>query len=287
MRFAGRKWTSVIAVVLFVSTFLFYYWSIAHTFVIPSIDGPYYLIEVKGILSTGGMIYVDPPLTFYAFALLALLLKSAGTGVETGSALFAAATSVATYFLFKRIFKAELPAIAASIAAAVSAEHISLSTNLIKNSVGLLFVVGLVYFLQRSLEADKRMRWNVVGVMGLFLLAMLTHVLDQGVALLFMVGYFAFSLALKNRRLAVSYGSMLLTALACTVAGYLLVPSYFGDFEKGVVFASDLAAAASATSGGAPPGASVSDPLIYVFLAAGLLLTTYEWLKGERPRAST
>jgi len=180
-----KRWPLVFATLLFVTTLLYYYWSMAHTFAIPSIDGPYYYIQVNGILKTGTLTYSDPPFTFYVFTLFAVALGSTEAGVMMGSALFAAATTVSVYFLFKYIFKSELPAIAAALASAVSAEHISLATNLMKNSVGILFVVGLIYFLHRSLDPQKRMRWNVLGGIGFFLLSMMTHVLDQGVALLF------------------------------------------------------------------------------------------------------
>jgi len=283
-----RRRSMVVTAGLFVFTFLFYYWCNAHTFVIPSIDGPYYLIEVKGILSNGAMIYADPPLTFYVFALIAAVIRSVESSVIAGSALFAAGTSVAVYILLKSIFKSELPAIGAAIASAVAPEHIALSTNLIKNSVGVLFIVGMVYFLQRTMNPETKMRWNAIGVMGLFYLAMLTHVLDQGVALLFMAGYFVFAIALTKKRLIMSYGSFLLVALLSTVVGYLLFPDYFGDFEKGLVFVSDITSAtsgAAAIGGGAPPGGGVSNPLLVLFLGAGLLLTAYEWVRGNRERS--
>jgi hypothetical protein len=40
------------------------------------IDGAYYLIQVERILSTGMMKYPDPPLSFYLFSALTLLVEN-------------------------------------------------------------------------------------------------------------------------------------------------------------------------------------------------------------------
>jgi len=41
---ARKRWSAVFAVVLFVAVSLYCHWSMARTFAIPSIDGPYYYI---------------------------------------------------------------------------------------------------------------------------------------------------------------------------------------------------------------------------------------------------
>jgi len=212
------------------------------------------------------MAYADPHLAFYAFALFAMLLGDAVAGVMVGSAVFAAATAVAVYLLFRYIFKSELPAIAASVVSAVSAERIGLVTNVMKNSLGILFVVGVVFFLQRCLDPSKRTRSNFLGAIGFFLLTMMTHVLDQGIALLFVGCYLVAGLFLAERkRLLVAYGSIFLSAVAGTVAGFLLLPWYFGDFAKGLAFVGDLAGSStSASSAGASGRVGIGPPPVRI-----------------------
>jgi 4-amino-4-deoxy-L-arabinose transferase-like glycosyltransferase len=283
-----KKLTLIFIVLLFAVTSVYYYWSMAHTFVIPSIDGPFYYIQVNSILHTGAIRYDDPPLTFYVFTLFTLAIGNTVTGVMVGSAIFAALTAVSVYFLFKYIFKSEIPAIAASLASAFSAEHIAMASNLMKNAVGIVFIVGVIFFLQRCLDPQKQTRWNVLGAIGFFLLAMFTHVLDEGVAILFIAGYFIFSLFLAGeKKLTITYGSIFLASAVSSVSGFLLLPEFFGTFQKGLDFVSIVSStsASSQATGGAPPGMSVADPIVYAFLCLGIVLSAYEWLRGDKKKA--
>jgi len=259
-----------------------------HTFVIPSIDGPFYYIQVNSILHTGTVVYADPPLTFYLFTLFTLIVRNTVAGVIIGSAIFAAITAVSVYFLFRHIFKNEVPAIVASLASAFSAEHIAMSSNLMKNAVGVFFIVGVIFFLQRCLDTQKRTKWNLVGAVGFFLLTMFTHVLDQGVALLFIGGYLILSLVLPERKkFFLTYGTIFLLSIISSFSGFLLLPQFFGTFQKGFNFASEVVAtsASSQLAGGAPLGMSVTDPFVYLLLGVGLILSVYEWTRGGKKNA--
>lgn len=282
-----RRSTIAIILVLFVANALYYYWIMARTFVIPSIDGPFYYIQVNSILHTGTIVYQDPPLTFYVFTLFTLAARNTVVGVMAGSAAFAAAASVAVYMLFKRMFKSNVPAIAAAVVCALSAEHIAMATNVMKNSFGVVFIVGAIFFLQRILDADKPAKWNVVGAVGFFLLAMFTHVLDQGIVLIFMAFYLVLSLLFADRRkLLFRYGTILLLAIGVSVAGFLLLPEYFGTFQKGLDFLSIVSAsgATASNAGGVGAGVAVYDPLLYVTLILGVALSVYEWFRGDRKK---
>lgn len=261
----------------------------AHTFVIPSIDGPFYYIQVNSILHTGSLVYQDPPLTFYVFTLFTLAASNTVVGVMVGSATFAAAASVAVYLLFKQMFKSNVPAIAAAVVCAISAEHIAMAANVMKNSFGIVFIVGSIFFLQRLLDADKPAKWNLVGAVVFFLLAMFTHVLDQGIVLLFMIFYLVLSLLFSDRKkLLFRYGTILLLAISVSVAGFLLLPEFFGTFQKGLDFVSIVSSsgltAANNIGGGGAAGMSVSNPLLYVILFLGVALSVYEWFKGDRKK---
>lgn len=281
--------TLAIILLLFIGTAGYFYWAMTRTYAVPSIDGPYYYIQVHSILNTGTIEYVDPPLTFYIFTAFTLAIGNTITGVLVGSAIFAGAASVAVYFLFKHIFKEQIPAIAAGLVTALAAEHIAMSVNLMKNALGIVFIIGVIYFLQRLIETQKPAKWNIAGAIGCFGLTLLTHVLDEGVALLFIVGYLVFSLLLAERKQYIRrYGPILAITALCAVLAYVLVPTYFGDFNKGVDFVSTTATSLTTSSQnglGGSAGMGVSDPFVYLFLAVGVGLTIYEFFLGARKKA--
>ena len=260
----------------------------ARTFAIPSIDGPFYYLQVNSILQTGAIRYADPPLTFYSFTLFKLIMGNTVTGVMLGSAVFAAIASVSVYFLLKSLFKSQIPAIAASLSSAFAAEHIAMASNLMKNAFGIVFIVGLVFFLQRCLDSDKSVRWNILGSVVFFLLVMFSHVLDEGVALLFIGGFLVFRLFFAERKKLFSRSGLILGVTAlCSISGYLFLTEFFGTFQKGLIFATLVSSSvgSSQSVAGGPPGMPVSDPLVYVFLVLGLMLSCCEWVRGDRKKA--
>lgn len=288
-----RTATIAIALILFTLTAVYAYWAMTRTYTLPSIDGPYYYIQVNSILRTGLIEYADPPLTFYTFTAFALAIGNVTTGVLIGSVVFAGAASVAAYLLVKHVFKEQIPAIAAGLVTALAAEHISMSVNTMKNGFGVVFIIGVIFFLQRSLDLEKHSKWNIAGAIGCFILTLLTHVLDEGVALLFIGGYFLFSLLLKERKqLLKRYIPILAATAIIAVLAFVLVPSYFGDFNKGLIFVSDVTTqtTTSATQNISPSGPvgagwEVNNPWLILFLALGACLTLYEWFKGDRKKA--
>jgi hypothetical protein len=286
-----KKSTILIAAILFIATSLYYYWTLAHTYVLPNIDSPFYLLQVNGILKTGGLIYPDPPISFYSFTLFTLLLGNTVPGVTVGSAVFAAAASVAVFFLFRYLFKSNIPALAAALVCTLSAEHLSMSSNLMKNSVGIVFIVCTIFFLQRLLEGETHTKQNILGAVGFFALTTLSHVLDEGIALLFIGFYLVFSLFFTQRKpLLVKYGTILGAAAAMAVSVFLLMPDYFGDLSKGANFVSQVSVQSTVGQGAGGmgmngPGMGVTDYFIYAILAVGVCLSVYVWVKGDRKKA--
>lgn len=286
--------TIAIALLLFTLTVAYSYWAMTRTYALPSIDGPYYYIQVNSILRTGLIEYADPPLTFYVFTAFALAIGNVTTGVLVGSAVFAGAASVAAYLLVKHIFKEQIPAVAAGLVTALAAEHISMSVNVMKNGFGVVFIIGVIFFLQRCLDLEKHSKWNIAGAISCFVLTLFSHVLDEGVALLFIGGYFLFSLLLKERKhLLKRYAPIITTTAIIAVLAFVLVPSYFGDFNKGLIFVSDVTTQTPATAaqnfgprGAVGAGWEVNNPWIILFLALGVCLTLYEWFRGDRKKAA-
>lgn len=261
----------------------------AHTFIIPSIDGPYYYVNVNSLLQSGTLTYPDPPLIFYLQAIFAIATGNTASGVILASAVFAAATSIAIYLLLIYLFNEQLPAVAAGIVSTFAIEHVNLAANLMKNSLGLLFVVGVIFFLQRALDSEKKAKWNIAGAVGLFVLTVLTHILDEGIALLFIAFYLSFSLLFTERkRLLLKYSLIFFVCTAIAVTAFVVLPAYFGDFQKGIVFVSQVSSStATSTSQSGPNGlrsVGLQDPFICIILAVGVGLSVYEAFRGDRKK---
>ena len=95
--------------------FVFYLWIFLRNQLVPMIDGPYYLIQVRSLLSMGVLVYGDPPLTFYLLSLFSVLLGDIGLGVKVGAAFFSALSTIPAYFLMKRVGKSVLAGLIAML----------------------------------------------------------------------------------------------------------------------------------------------------------------------------
>ena len=99
---SNRLYEALIVSSLFTCGFAFYLSIFLKDPLVPMIDGPYYLIQVKSILLDGKLAYGDPPLTFYLFSIFAILLGDIIFGVKVGASFFSALTTIPAYFLMKR-----------------------------------------------------------------------------------------------------------------------------------------------------------------------------------------
>ncbi|MFQ6080715.1 MAG: hypothetical protein ACE5OW_03485 [Candidatus Bathyarchaeia archaeon] len=285
-----QKWVkSEYLIVAFISIvgFAFYLWILTRHPLIYGIDGPYYLIQVRSLQERGSLEYGDPPLAFLLFTLLTLLVGGDITlGVRLGVALFSALSSVPLHFLVKRITRMEHAGYVAMLAGIFSAPHIRMMNDLLKNAVGVCFLLFFVYYLH-DMAFTGRNRKNLFLASLFLVLTGATHILDFGVALLFLGLYFVMAVVLDINKgsIAKSLG-ILVSILGFFVAvAFTVFPSLFTDFYKGLRFLQDLFAA----SVGAHPILFLLDPrgggLIVPVLTVGIVLTVYEWRKEERETA--
>jgi len=205
------------------------------------IDGPYYLIQVRAILETGTMSYADPPFCLYFFAALTLLFGDSTLAVKIGTALFCALTVFPSYLIGKRLTSSVPAAVMSAIVCSLSPGLIGLSGEFVKNAVGSFFLLSFVYFCLEILKGNESKSVRVAAVAALVLTA-LTHILDLGLALLFLILLSAGSLALRTDRkrfLSFSFpllaGSMILGA-----AAYFVYSGYTVDIGKGLTFIDDF-----------------------------------------------
>jgi hypothetical protein len=270
---------------IFVLGFVFYLWILTRHSLIYGIDGPYYLIQIENLLETGRLTYGDPPLAFLLFAFFTSLFGGDITfGIRVVVALFSAVSAVPLYFLVRRVTRMEIAGYAGMLISIFSATHIRMMNDLLKNAVGVCFLLFFVYYLH-ELVFGRHTRRNLVLASLFLILTGATHILDFGVALLFLGLYLSVAVWLDvNRRLVVkNLGAMVIVVTAFVIAAFVAFPSLFTDFFKGVSFLQDLFAALGETT---HPILFILDPrggaLIMPIVAVGFVLAFYEWRANNR-----
>jgi len=282
-----RRWVKreyLIVSLFWVVGFVFYLWILTRHPLIYGIDGPYYLIQVRSLLETGNLAYGDPPFSFLFFTFFTMVFNGDITlGVRVGVAFISALSAVPLYFLVKRITNLELAGYAAMLTSFFSAPHIRMMNDLLKNAVGVCFLLFFVYYLH-ELAFGKRKRRNLFLALFFSLLTGATHILDFGVALLFLILYLAVAVLLNVNRAVVikNLGILALSIGAFAVAAFMMFQSLFIDFFKGLAFLQDLFVA----SGEANPIFFLFDTrgggFIIPVLAVGVVLTIYEWKQKKK-----
>jgi hypothetical protein len=268
--------------------FVFYLLILTKHSLIYGIDGPYYLIQVESLLEIGRLTYGDPPLTFLLFASFTLLLGGDPTlGVRVGVAFFSALSAVPLYFLVERIAHMKMAGYAAMLTSIFSAPHIRMMNDLLKNAVGVCFLLFFVYYLHKLVFGGQT-RKNLLLASFFLVLTGATHILDFGVALLFLGLYLTVAILLDvNRSLVVkNLGAMVLVVGVFVTAAFAAFPSLFTDFFKGVFFLQDLFVALGETT---HPILFLFDPrggaLIIPIIAVGFVLAVYEWRVSNKEAA--
>ena len=297
-----------LVITLLAGGFTLYYWIFTRGPIMPGIDGPYYLIQVRSILETGVMIYDDPPLTFYLFALFSKFLGDVYNGVIIGVSALAALSAVPIYFFVRKVTGSKLSAIASIILFIYSAYHVRLVADLMKNAVGVLFLAGFIYYLHDTAFNGYRKRSLILSIIFLTLTT-LTHILDLGVAILFLILYtILIPLFQRRKRFLKSAGIMWSFLITLLFVGSMVTPFYFTDIGKGIAFAEDLLQPNPSSQTGPqlpspggqalPPGGQalprrnrsdiLNDRMWWAipFLIAGAVMSGKELIEGNKQKAT-
>ncbi|MCS7366087.1 MAG: glycosyltransferase family 39 protein, partial [archaeon GB-1867-035] len=136
-------------------------------FLIPGIDGPYYLIQVEAILERGEMVYGDPPFIFYLAALFATLCGNVRMGVAIAVSLMISLTCFPAYWLFTRLSKNIFPAIIGSILLVFSPQMVRLSGDLMKNAAGVFFLILSIYYVLLA-SSNWRLKNYIPAILSIF-----------------------------------------------------------------------------------------------------------------------
>jgi hypothetical protein len=286
---------------VFLLGFAFYTWIFSLNQLMPMVDGPFYLIQVRSLLTTGTLVYGDPPLTFYLLAFFALLVGDISLGVKVGVSFFCALSTIPAFFLMKRVGGSTFAGVLAMLLVVFSGPYISMLTDFIKNAVGICFLLVFVYFLHDLAFAGFRKPSLVLATFFLLLTGM-THILDFGFAVLFLIFYSAMALVFNcnRRRYLKSLGLMTLAVAAFVFIAATFFSSLFTDFGKLFSFLSSLG---SSQSGGGPLASLISSlvsqgpgpppnqlglisingwSLVLAILSIGTILLLYVWKTREK-----
>jgi hypothetical protein len=203
-------------------------------------------------------------------------------GIRIGVALFSALSAVPLYFWIKRVTYSEISGYVAMLVCIFSSPHIRLMNDLLKNAVGAFFLLCFVCCLH-SLAIEKGSKRNLLIAATFLILTGATHVLDFGVAFLFLILYPIVALLIEiNQKDIVKNTGVLMLIILFFAAAFLAFPSLFSDFYKGVAFIQDL----FFETGESPPIQFLFDPMGVAFilpvLMTGIVLSVYEWQLGRK-----
>ncbi|VVB73782.1 Dolichyl-phosphate-mannose-protein mannosyltransferase [uncultured archaeon] len=301
-KLAARELFPVLLV--FLLGFGFFLWIFSRDALIPMVDGPYYLIQVRSILATGGLAYGAPPLPFYLLSAFAFLLGDITLGVKVGVSFFCALSAIPAYLLMRRVGKSRSAGILAMLLVIFSAPYVRMLADFMKNAVGVFFLFMFIYYLHELASSWHRRRSLALASLFLVLTGM-SHSLDLFAAILFFAVYAVLSSALNADRRRFMGAACV---LALVVSAFMLVSAVFfsamfSDFGPAFsliqrIFQPDGAggAAVSGSSGlgpqaGAPPlsdgiGIIGGWAVVMLVFMAGAFLSYRAWKEGKREQLS-
>ncbi|MFY1829261.1 hypothetical protein ACN47A_25310 [Myxococcus fulvus] len=173
------------------------------------VDGYYYAIQVRSLLESGHLFYPASPLVFWWMVPFTALTDPI-VGVKLGAAAGTAAIVFPAYLLIRRLTDDRSAGVVGAAVAATSAQSFYLSTEFIKQGVGLSLTLGFLAALLAAMERPSRLRVMVAfGLLGLTLLA---HKLAFAVALLVALPAVA-RIAWRWRHLGTWKGTLIATGL--------------------------------------------------------------------------
>jgi len=282
---------------VFLLGFGFFLWIFLRNHLITFLDGPYYLIQVKSILNTGGLAYGAPPLTFYLLSFFSFLLGDIALGVKFGVSFFCALSTIPVYFLMKRVGKNSFAGVTAMLLIIFSASYIRILTDFMKNAVGIFFLLAFIYFLHDLAFSNFKKRSLILASFFLVLTGM-THIPDFSIALLFFTIYVILVLIFDVNRISFmkSAGVILSVILSFIFIATKFFSSLF-NFNLIFSFIHDLIFSAfggsktiTDTLGAAQviphPLSSINIiggwGVILLIISLGIILSFYAWKKEQK-----
>ncbi len=170
---ARARWASWLLVALLIGWSGWMRWRLLSSSPFPlGVDGYFYPVQLRSILTTGRLYYPSAPLALYALAPLAAATDPI-IGAKLGSALAGALLAVPMYVLGHRIGANRAAGVLAAALATTSTMSMYLSVEFVKNLLGLVLVASYLATLGWALQTPS-MRRAAITLVVLFA-AMATH----------------------------------------------------------------------------------------------------------------
>ena len=228
----------VLPLTIFAIVFIEYSKWLTHVPLLPGIDGPYYLLQVKHLDEYGRLRYPDPPIAFYLLYPWYKVFNDKIKGLEIGMAFYIALISLLLYVVLSRIGRKRVCGVIGALIFAFSNYTLRLVGDFWKNTIGLLWVTLLIYGLYRF--EKKRTLGSLLIIVSTFILTALTHILDFGLSLLILISYSTISLLSREYRKDKIFISLVsFIALTCVILA--VFPALTGyDVMKFVGFVREM-----------------------------------------------
>lgn len=275
----------VLLFLVFILSFGFYLFILTRSPLMYGNDGPYYLIQVRSLFETSSLDYGDPPLSLFLFAFFSLLFNDITFGIKFSVAIFSALTTIPLYFWMKNVTHSEFSSYMSMFICTFSTSHIRLVNGLLKNTVGAFFLMCFIFYLHSIiLKGDSKN--DFLLCITFLILTALTHILDFGIALLFLVLYPLITVIFipnKKNQLMKKIGFMVLFIFSFSILTYICFPVYFTDFSKVFVFLNDLFLGESEHSQIQYLFNHLGGIFVIPILTIGLIVSLYEWKMVKKP----
>ena len=231
-----RHINELVMVAIYALAVITYYAIFTRYELVYGIDGPYYVVQVKYLITHGHQYYLDPPLTFYVMALLYMVVKDFMWAVKLVPILLVPLGIFPIYLLVLRETHSKLLAASASAIYVLNPYTIRLFSDLIKNALGLSLFLYTLYF---TYLAIKERKWVYVGVATALSVAVgLTHILALGTQLAFIALVLTY-LALSDRSQVKYVVPILITNITLVIVG-TQTPLLGWDVFKGLRYVEEL-----------------------------------------------
>jgi hypothetical protein len=195
---------------IFLFSFILDLWVLTRYNLSYGIDGPFYDIQVLNIIKTGFPNWNYPPIAYYLLTPFVILAKNSFLCIKIGMSFLGSLMVFPTYFLSQIITKdfkvgnKIIPLLSAFLIT-INPLYFSMIGNLMKNLIGILFLMTFSYFIIKWFE--NIVDWKKYGVLTtIFLLInMLTHIYTGSVSILIFLVMLVFTFVFKsykNRSLA-------------------------------------------------------------------------------------
>jgi len=98
--------------------------------IVYGVDGPYYLIQLRNLISEGVIKYPDPPLTYYLLLPFYLMVADKNLGLKLAVAFYGGLTALVLYLSFRKL--GDLSGLTAAFAFVICPSLLGLQTTSLK-----------------------------------------------------------------------------------------------------------------------------------------------------------